>query len=133
MKPYEYVITYSIQNHQKIIKIRRSFCVQEIRLKINTGDNTALKLGMILCIHSLYFSCCSFWSFMGFFSLISGELHSCFLPCSGSLVDKSAFNQQHHTHQAAAGILQDCTGEVWGVGNTLHRQIALQTDITVVA
>lgn len=67
MKPYEYVITYSIQNHQKIIKIRRSFCVQEIRLKINTGDNAALKSGMILCIHSLYFSCCSFWSFMGFF------------------------------------------------------------------
>lgn len=23
------------------------------------------------------------------------------LPCSGSLVNKSAFNQQHHTHQAA--------------------------------
>lgn len=74
-----------------------------------------------------------FLVFHGVFSLISGELHSCFLPCSGSLVDKSAFNQQHHTHQAAAGILQDCTGEVWGVGNTLHRQIALQTDITVVA
>lgn len=49
-----------IQNHQKIIKISRSLCVQETSSKIKPGDGAALKLGMILCIHSLYSSCCSF-------------------------------------------------------------------------
>lgn len=84
MKPYEYVITYSIQNHQKIIKIRRSFCVQEIRLKINTGDKTALKLESFPVLAHL-----------------STNQHS-----TNSII---------HIKQHAAGILQDCTGEVWGV------------------